>query len=177
MHLLTDVTAGCSLVTYGPRQRCAEGRTSQPRPHAAAGIRADAGGSRAVGTGVFHLSAASLSIPAAGRAIEAAGRGERIQAGVHRQAPTQFDPAGAVVRICQTNLDQRGRDSSATGVPATRGRSWLSQRRSRHDAFSWNIGLIACCRTNWLRHISCWCPTADGRSEPHRPNHPNLLRS
>jgi hypothetical protein len=177
MHRLTYVTSGCSLVTYGPRQRCPKGRTSKPCSHATAGIRAGAGRRRAIGTGVFHLSAASLSIPAAGRAIEAAGRGERVEAGVYRQAPTQFDPAGAVVCICQTNPDQRGRDSSAPGVPATRGRSWLSRGRSRRDVFSWNIGLIACCRTSWRRHMSCWCPTADGPSEPHASNHPNLFRS
>jgi hypothetical protein len=174
---LTCVTNGCSVVTYGPRQRCPEGRTSESCSHAAAGIRADARRRRAVGTRVFDFSAASVSIPAAGLAVKATGTGERIQAGVHRQAPTSFDPAGAVVRICQANLNQRSRDSSATGVPATRGRSWLSRSRSRHDVFSWNIDLIACHRTNWRRHMICWCPTVDGRSEPHPSNRSNLFRS
>ena len=177
MHHLTYVIRGCTVMTYGPRQRCPESRTSEPCSHAAAGIRTAAGSRRAAGTRVFDFSSASVSVFAAGTAIKAAGRGERIQAGVHCQAPTQFDPACAVVRICQTNLDQRGRDSSAPGVPATRGRSWLSRSRSRHDVFSWNIGLIACCRTNWLRHISCWCPTVEGPSGRHPSNHPNLFRS
>src|SRR5436305_13219649 len=103
MHRLTYVTAGCTFVTYGPRQRCPKDRTSESCSHAAAGIGADPRGCRAVGTRVFHLSPASLLISAAGRAVEAAGRGERIQTGVHRQASTQFDPAGAVVGICQAN--------------------------------------------------------------------------
>src|SRR3982751_4011984 len=103
MHGLTYVTVGCSFVTYGPRKRCPKGRTSKSCSHAAAGIGADPRGCRAVGTRVFHLSPASLSIPAAGRAVEAAGRGERIQTGVYRQASTQFNPAGPVVRICQAN--------------------------------------------------------------------------
>jgi hypothetical protein len=37
--------------------------------------------------------------------------------------------------------------------------------------------LIACCRTNSLRHISYWFPTVDVPSEPHPLNHPNLFRS
>jgi hypothetical protein len=174
---LTRVICGCIVMTYGSRQRGRESRAAESCSRPAAADRSTARGCRAIGARLFHFSPTSVSIPAAGAKAERASSCERAKAGVYRQAPTQFDPAGAVVRICQTNLDQRGRDSSAPGVPATRGRSWLSRRRSRHDVFSWNIGSIACCRTNWLRHISCWCPTVDGPSEPHPSNHPNLLRS
>lgn len=177
MPRLTNVTNGFIHVTYGPRQRCPKGRTSESCSHPAAGLRADAGGCRAIGARVFDFASAGLSVPAPGSPIEATGRGERIQTGVHRQAPTKFDPASAVVRICQTNFNQRGRESSAAGVPATRGRSWLSRSPSRHRSFSWSIDLTACYPTNWLRHTSCLCPTADGRSESHRSNHPNLFRS
>jgi|SRR3954452_5101610 len=75
----------------------------------------------------------------------------------HGKAPTQFDSAGAVVRICQKDVNQRSRDSSAASVPATRGRSWLSRGQPRRDAFNWSIVLIACHQTSWLRHITYSC--------------------
>jgi hypothetical protein len=36
--------------------------------------------------------------------------------------------------------------------------------------------LIACCRTNWLRLISCWCPTGDGPLQRRPRNHSILIR-
>ena len=174
---LTYVTGGCTVMTYGPRQRRPKSRTSEPRTCAIGAIRRTPRCGRATSAGMLHFSSAGVSLRAAGPVSKETCCGERIQTGVHGKAPTQFDSARAVVRICQKDVDQRSRDSSAASVPATRGRSWLSRGRSRRDVFSWNIGLIACCRTSWRRRMSCWCPTADGRSEPHRSNHPNLFRS
>lgn len=173
---LTDVTYGCIVMTYGPRQRCPKSRTSESRSHAATAVRSAARRRRAIGSRLFYFSPASLSLPAAGPAVEGTSPGERIQAGVHGQAPTQFDSASAVERICQENLNQRSRESSAIGVLATRGRSWLSQSQSRHGVLSWSIDLTACYPANWLRHISCWCPTGDGRPEAHPPNQPKFFR-
>jgi hypothetical protein len=34
--------------------------------------------------------------------------------------------------------------------------------------FSWNIGLIVCCRQSWNRFMTCWYPTSDGRSTRQR---------
>jgi len=118
-------------MAYGPRQRCPKGRTSEPRSRAAAGIRADAGRRRAAVTRVFHFSSAGLSIPSAGLRVKAAHRGERIEAGVYSQAAAQFDPAGAVVRICQASLDQRGREPSEVTIsdPCSRETSRSGPRR------------------------------------------------
>ena len=78
--------------------------------------------------------------------------------------------------ICQKDLDQRSRESGATGVPAARGRSWLSRGRSRYVPFGWNIDLTACRLTNWRRLISCWRPTGDGPLQQRPRNHSILIR-
>ena len=171
---LTCVICGCTFMTYGPRQRGAESRAAESCSRPSTADRATARSHRAVGSRLFHFFPPSLSIPAASAKAERAGSGERAQAGVHGQAPTQFDSAGAVVRICQKDLHQRGREPGATGAPATRGRSWLSRGQARHACFGWNIDLIAYRLTNWLRLIRCWCPTGDERLEGL--NHCILIR-
>ena len=171
---LTYVISGCICMTYGPRQRGAESRAVESCSRAAAADRSAARCRRAVGARLFHFRPTSLSIPAASAKAERAGSRERAQAGVHSQAPTQFDSEGAVVRICQKHLNQRGREPGATGAPATRGRSWLSRGQARHASFDWNIDLTACRPTNWLRLISCWYRTGDGRLEGR--NHSILIR-
>jgi hypothetical protein len=166
---LTGVIYGCTIMTYGSRQRRAESRAAEPCSRLTAADRSTARGRRAVGSRLFHFLPASLSIPATSAKVERTSSGERAQAGVHGQAPTQLDSASAVACICQENLNQRSRESSAIGVLATRGRSWLSRSRSGHGAWSWNIDLTACYPANWLRHISCWCRPGDERSEnPHK---------
>jgi hypothetical protein len=159
---LTDVIYSCTLMAYGPRQRCPKGRTSEPSTGAIKAVRATARSGRTLCARLFDFSPASLSLFATGSAAEGTSAGERVQAGVHGKAPTQFDSARAMVRLCQKDLDQRSRDASAASVPATRGRSWLNRNRSRRAAFGWNIALIACCQTNWLRYISCSCPIGGG---------------
>jgi len=173
---LTRVTYGFIVMTYGSRQRGAESRAAESCSRPTAADRSTARGRRAVGPRLFHFSPTSLSILAAGAKAERAGSRERAEAGVHSQTLTQLDPARAVVRICQKDLNQRSREPGAIGVPATRGRSWLSRGQSRHASFGWNIDSTACWLTNWLRHISCWCPTGDGRLQRHPLNHSVLIR-
>ena len=173
---LTRVIYGCTVMTYGPRQRGAESRAAESCSCPTSADRSTARGRRAVSARLFHFSSTSLSIPAASAKAERAGPSKRVQAGVHGQAATQLDSARAVVRICQKNLHQRSREPSATGVPATRGRSWLSRGQSRHACFGWNIDLIAYWLTNWLRLISCWYPTGDERLQEHPLNHSILIR-
>ena len=173
---LTDVIYGCTVMTYGARQRGAESRAPESCARPAAADRAPARGGRAVGARLFHFCAPSLSILATSAKANRAGSRERTPAGVHDQAPTQLDSARAVVRICQKDFHQRGREPSATGVPATRGRAWLSRGQSRHAPFGWNIDLTACWPTSWLRLISCWCPTGDERLQRNPVNHTILIR-
>lgn len=165
---LTYVIVGCIVMTYGPRQRRPKSRTSEPRTRAIGEIRRTPRCGRATSAGMLHFSSASVPLRTAGSALEGTGSGERIQAGVHGKAPTKFDSARAVVRICQKDVDQRSRDSSAASVPATRGRSWLSRSQPRRAVFSWSIVLIACRQTSSLRHISCSCQIGDEQSEVHR---------
>jgi hypothetical protein len=172
---LTRVIYGCTVMTYEPRQRGAEGRAAESCSRPTAADRT-AGGRRAVGARLFHFFPTSLSIPPASAKVERAGSRERAQASVHGQASTQLDSARAVVRICQKDLHQRSREPGAIGAPTTRGRSWLSRSQSRHVSFSWNIDLTASGLTNWLRLISCWCPTGDGPLQRRPRNHSILTR-
>ena len=172
---LTHVICSCTVMTYGPRQRGAKSRATESCTRPVAAERATARGGRTVGARLFHLSPPSLSIPAASTAAERTGSGKRAKAGVHSQASTEFDPARAVVRICQKDLYQRSREPSAAGVPAAR-RSWLSRGQSRHARFGWNIDLTACWPINWLRLINCWCPTGDERLQGQPWNQTVLIR-
>src|SRR5215469_16579183 len=119
---LTDVIYGCSVMTYGSRQWGPKVRTSQPCSTALAATRATAQGGGETGGRVFDFSPPSLPLPATGPAPHQTGGSERVEAGVHRQAFSQFDSAGAVVRICQEGRNQRSREWSALGVLASRGR-------------------------------------------------------
>jgi hypothetical protein len=162
---LTDVTYGCTLMTYGPRQRRPEGRTFEPCSRPAPAVRSTSRSRRATRARLFDLSSASLSLSAGSPAIEGAGAGGRIQAGVHREASPQFDSARTVVRICQEALDQRSGKSSLGGSSASRGRSWLRRSGSQLAACNRSIILIAYCLRSWLRRISCWCRSGDGTLE------------
>ena len=173
---LTRVIYGCTVMAYGARQRGAESRAAESCSCPTSADRSTARGRRAVSARLFHFPSTSLSIPAASGKVERAGRSKRVQTGLHSQAATQLDSARAVVRICQNNLNQRSREPSAIGVPATRGRSWLSRSQSRHACFGWNIDLIGYRLTNWLRFISYWYPNGDGRLQEHPLNHCVLIR-
>ena len=173
---LTRVIYGCTVMTYEPRQRGAKGRAAESCSRPAAADRSTARGRRAVGARLFHFFPTSLPVPSASAKVERTGSRERAQASVHGKASTQLDSARAVVRICQKDLYQRSREPGATGVPAARGRSWLSRGQSRHAPFDWNIDLTACRLTNWLRLISYCYPNGDGRLGEHPLNHSILIR-
>jgi hypothetical protein len=176
MRGLTDVIYSCIVMTYEPRQRRPKSRTSEPCSRPAATVRSTARCRRAISPRLLHFHPAGLSVFAASPTLEGTSSSGRIQVGVYGQASTQFDSACAVVRICQKNLDQRSRDSSAVGALATQGRSWLSRRRSWRAAFNWSIILIACCQKNWLRCISYLCPIGGGPLEGCPPNPMQLFR-
>jgi hypothetical protein len=164
----------CILMTYGPCQRSSEGRPAEPRSRTFATRSRVARRGRAVGPRLFHLSSASLSIPATSAATESAGRGGRGQTCIHRKATAQSDPTREVVRVCQTTVHQRGRQPGLTGAAATRGRSWLSRSRLGYAPYSWSIASIGCWQRNWPRSINCWCPTSACRLPQRgaqRPRH------
>jgi hypothetical protein len=173
---LTRVICGCTVMTYGPRERGGESRAAESCSSPSTADRATARSRRAIGARLFHFSPASLSIPAASAKAERAGPDKRAQAGVHGQASTELDSARAVVRICQKDLNQRSREPGVIGAPAARRRSWLSRGQSRHARFGWNIDLTACRLTNWLRLINCWYPIGGERLERHPLNHSILIR-
>jgi hypothetical protein len=158
--------SGCILMTYESRQPGSKGRASQPRAKVASAIQGIAGCSCAFGRRLLHLSPAGLSLPAASRAFERTCGCDRIEVGIHRKASAQFDSAGAVVRICQTALDQRGGQPRVARAAATRARSWLRPSHFHHVLFSWNIVLTVCCPTSWPRSFSYWCRINAGRSQP-----------
>src|SRR5260370_28562286 len=90
MSLTYDVD-GCMYMTYGSCQRCAERRASQPRPRAAATVRPTTRGSRAVGTGAWNITSASVSLLATSSGAEAASAGQRGDVSLYRQAPPPLD--------------------------------------------------------------------------------------
>jgi hypothetical protein len=96
--------------------------------------------------------------------------------GVHGEAAAQFDPTGAVVRICQKALDQRSGPTGVTRAIATRARAWLSRRRLSHVLFSWSIVSIGYWLRSWPKPIRCWCRINAGRSQPQGPQTSRKLR-
>ena len=141
---LRYVIKGCILMTYESGQRGSKGRASLPRAEIAPAILGIAGCGRAFGRGLRHLSPAGLSLLTASTTAEGASGRDRIEVGVYVEANAQFDSAGAVVRICQTTLDQRGGQPRLARAAATRARSWLRPSHFHHALFSWSIVLTAC---------------------------------
>jgi hypothetical protein len=171
-----NVIKGCILMTYESRQRCSKSRTTQPRAGLAPAVRATSRGRRAPGQRLLHLSTTGLSLPSAGTSAEGASNRDRIEVGIHGKAAARFDSAGAVVRICQTTLDQRGGQPRVVGSAATRARSWLRPDRFRHVLFIWSIVSAVCYPTSWLRSFSLWCRINAGQSRLQYPTAHNKLR-
>jgi len=69
---LCRVIYGCTVVTYGSRQRERKSRTPQPCPRTAAAVRSSTRCGSADGARPQGLSASSLSLSAAGPPFEAA---------------------------------------------------------------------------------------------------------
>src|SRR5258706_14823271 len=93
------VIKGCILMTYESRQRRSKSRAPQLRTGFTPAVRATAGRRRAPGQRLLHLSTTGISLPSAGTSAEGARSRNRIEVGVHRKAATQYDSAGAGVRI------------------------------------------------------------------------------
>ena len=173
---LYRVVNSCILMTYGSRQRRRKSPAPQPRARVTAAIRATARCRRAPGAGLLYLSATGLSLLAASTAVERAGSGGRIEVGVHSEVAAQFDPAGAVVRICQETLDQRSGQPCVARAAATRARSWLSRSRFYYALFNRSIVSIVCWRRSWRKPIRFWCRTSAGRSQAQSPPASRSLR-
>jgi hypothetical protein len=171
-----DVINGCILMTYESGQRSSKSRTTQPRAGFAPAVRATSRGRRAPGPRLFHLAATGISLPSAGTSAEGARDRDRIEVGIHGKAATRFDSAGAVVRICQTTLDQRGGQPRVVGAAATRARAWLRPDRFRHVLFSWSIVSTVCYPTSWLRFFSPWYRINGGQSRLQYPTAHHKLR-
>ena len=166
---LRCVTNSCMLMTYGARQRHSEGRAPQPCASSAAAVRSTARCRRTLGARLCHISAASVPLSATSATAETTSRHQRAQVGIHSEAAAQFDPTGAVVRICQKTLDQRCGQPRAARVAATKARSWLSRSRLHDALFSGSIVSIGCCQKSWPKPIRFWCRINVSRSQPQSP--------
>ena len=157
LHLYC-VIYGCTVVTYGSRQRSRESRTPQPCPRTAAAVRSSARCGSADGAGPQCLSASSLSLSAAGPPFEATSSHRRHQGRFHREALPRVGTTSALVREHHWSIAERNRQPGVAGGPEAEKRAWLSAPHRSAALFSWNIDSIVYCRPSWSRHTSYWCP-------------------
>lgn len=165
---LTSVLYGCTVMTYAACQQRAESRTTQPRTCLAPAPRSFAGCGRTTRSGLRHLSASSLPLSSTGPTTEGKGKGERSEACLYRQTPTQPDSTRAVIRICQEVAHQRRGQQGSRRTAAARARSWLSALQPS-ATFNSSIVSIVCCRRNWRWLTGCWSPTDDRRLHKLEP--------
>jgi hypothetical protein len=154
---LTCDTTSYIYVTYGPRERCPEGRAPQPSSPPARAIQ-PAPSSRETGAGVLDLPSSGLPLPAASPASQRTGSYWRRQIGVHRQTLAGRDRKSATIRGHRGAVDRRGRHASPAGMAASGARAWLTASQVGHVLFNWNIDSIVYCRPSWSRHTSYWYP-------------------
>ena len=164
---LTCDTISYTHMTYGPRERCPEGRAPQPSSPAAnaanvgrafaKGAIQPAPSSRETGSGVLDLPS-GLPLPAASPASQRTGSRRRRQVGSHRQNLRGPDHESAAVRGPHGDVDQRGRHPSPAGMAASGARAWLTASQVGRVLFNWNIDSIVYCRPSWSRHTSYWYP-------------------
>ena len=143
-------------MTYEPRQRRSKSRASQSRTGPAPSVRATTGCCRPFGQRLLYLSPTGLPVSSASTPAAATDDRAGIEASLHGKAATQFDSSGAVVRIYQTTLDQRGGQPRVARAASTRARSWLRPSPFHHEPFSWSIALTVCCPTNWPKFFKSW---------------------
>ena len=168
---LRYVITGCTVMTYGSCQRRPKSRASQSCSYLATRFRSTARRRRAVIARLFHLSPAGVSLPPTSATVEGAADSQRIQAGVYGEVITQFDSAGAVVRICQEPVHQRSGQPCLAGTAATRARAWL--RATALETFAWNIGLIVCLKRSWHKSFKPWRRKSSASlPQPPRPRRP-----
>src|SRR6266478_6122932 len=162
LHLCC-VIYGCTVVTYGSRQRARKSRASQPCPRTAAAVRSSARCGSADGAGPQCLSASSLSLSAAGPSFEATSPHRRHQGRFHREALPRVGTTSALVREHHWSIAKRDRQPGVAGGPEAEKRAWLSALHRAAALFSWNIDSIVCSSENWSKSTNCWCPRYVGR--------------
>ena len=141
-------------------------RAPQSRTGSAPAVRAATGCCRPVSQRLLYLSQASLPLPSASAPATATHDRAGVEASLHSKAAAQLDSTGAVVRICQTTLDQRGGQPRVARAVATRARSWLRPRPLHREPFSCNIALTVCYPTNWPRFFRSWYRSSAVRFHP-----------
>src|SRR5262252_2065273 len=153
------------FMTDAARQRVPKSRAPQSCAGPAAACRSSFRCGGAVGPGLLHIAAPSLSLPRTSSPVERAGPAKRNQTPIHSQAATQLGAACADICYGKRIVDQRGGQSSATRTAAARARAWVSRNQFGNVPYSWNIDSIVCCRRNWLTYTSCWFQTDVSQSE------------
>ena len=163
---LRRVIYGCTVMTYGSRQRERKSRTPQPCPQTAAAVRSSARCGSAHGAGPQCLSASSLSLSAAGPPFEATSPHRRHQGRFHREALPRIGTTSARVREHHWSIAKRNRQSGIAGGSEAEKRAWLSAPHRTATLFSWNIDSIVCSSGNWSKPTNCWYPRYVGRLDP-----------
>src|SRR6266542_2400195 len=157
-----DVVRGCIFMTDAARQRYLKSRAPPSRTDLTSASRATLRCGRTPGAGLLHLAAPSLPLPRTGSATEGAGSPRPIETGIHRETSRRPDSAGPGVRHKKTIVPQRGGQPGVARGVAARARAWVSRDQRGREPAAWSTDWIVGCRTNWHRHISCWCRTKGG---------------
>jgi len=168
MNCLHNVTYGCTLVTHGASQRCRKSRASQSCTRFAAAIRFSARCSRQDGSRLLGLPPPGLSISSTSRTIETGCSNHGYEDCFYREAIRSAGRTFTFIRDQKRLITQRRREPYSGGVSPAEEEAWVNGHQVGATRFSWNIGLIVCCRKSWNRSTDCWCPTNDGRSTRHR---------
>jgi hypothetical protein len=165
---LCRVIYGCTVVTYGSRQRERKSRTPQPCPRTAAAVRSSARCGSADGARPRCLSASSLSLSAAGPPFEATSSHRRHQGRFHRKALPRVGTTSALVRKRHWSIAKRNRQPGVAGGPEAEKRALLSALQRTAPLFSWNIDSIVCSSGSWSKLTNCWYPRYVGRLDQRR---------
>ena len=168
MKCLRDVTCGCILVTHGASQRYRKSRASQSCTQFAAAIRTPTGCRRQDGSRLLCLPPSSISISSTSRTIEKRCSHHRRQDCVHSKAFRSVGRTSAFICQQQKHIAERHGEPRSGGFSTAKEEAWVNDHQVGATRFSWNIGLIVCCRQSWNRSMSSWCPTSDGRSSRQR---------
>src|SRR5215472_2251375 len=130
------------VMTDATRQRVPKSRAPQSCAGPAAACRSSFRCGRAVGPGLLHFAAPSLSLPRTSSSAEGAGPAKRSQTRIHSQAASQLGAACADVRCGKRIVDQRGGQSSVARSAATRARAWVSRSQFGNGTCNWNIDWV-----------------------------------
>ena len=168
MNCLRSVTYGCIVVTHGASQRHRKSRASQSRTRFTATIRSFARCSRQDGSRPLSLPSPSLSISSASRTIETGCSGVGREDCVHRKAFRSVGRTSSLLRQRQRVIAERYCESRFRLCSPAEQEAWVNRRQVAATQFSWNIGLIVCCRQSWNRSMNSWCLTGDGRFRRHQ---------